>query len=229
MSLFVIADLHLSFGVKKPMDIFGGWENYTELLRDNWINLVNNDDTVVIPGDFSWAMKIEEALPDFKFVDALPGKKILIKGNHDFWWTTLKKNTDFVKANGIFSISFLQNNHFVYEDTAVCGARGWFFEDADNFSERVAAREVTRLDLSLSSAQNGGAENKLAFLHFPPIYKNRICNEIVNTLRRYNVKRCFYGHLHGHATAGAFNGELDGTEYRLVSADYLKFVPLKVL
>lgn len=228
MALFTIADLHLSFSVEKPMDVFAGWENYIPLLEENWRSQISNDDTVVLPGDFSWGIDLTQTREDFAFLNALPGKKILLRGNHDYWWVSVSKNYAFLKENGFENIEFLQNNYFLYDNTALCGCRGWFFDSAEQFSEKVAAREAIRLELSLSAAEKAGIEEKIVFLHFPPLNKYHSCDDLIELMHRYHVKTCYYGHLHGYAIGGAFNGERDGITYQLVSADHLKFMPLKI-
>jgi predicted phosphohydrolase len=229
MSLFVIGDTHLSFGVQKPMDIFAGWENHTELLRDAWCRLIHPEDTVVLAGDISWGMSMEEALPDFQWLDALPGKeKIILKGNHDYWWTTAGKAKRFFAARGIDSIEILHNTCFFYGDTAICGTRGWFYEEerGGEHDKKIMLREVGRLETSLNAA---GEREKIVFLHYPPIYQNYRCAEILALFRAYGVRRCYYGHLHGKSITWAFNGELEGTAYRLISADAVAFKPQLVL
>lgn len=228
VSLFTIADLHLSFSVKKPMDVFAGWENYLEILETNWREQITDDDTVVLPGDFSWGMNLLETREDFSFLNDLPGKKILLRGNHDYWWVSVSKNYAFVKENGFQNIDFLQNNYFLYEDTAICGSRGWFFDSADQYSEKVAAREAIRLDLSLSAADKAGIRDKIVFLHFPPLNKFHSCDDLIEVMHCHGVKFCYYGHLHGYAIGGAFNGEKDGIDYQLISGDFLRFFPLKI-
>lgn len=228
MAIYSISDLHLSFGVNKPMDVFRGWENYTELLKENWLNTVKAEDTVVLPGDFSWGLKTEETLNDFMYLNSLPGKKILLKGNHDFWWTTLKKNEDFLKSNGIDNVSFLQNGHYEVENIAICGARGWFLEDTDNFSQKISDREVIRLRFSLESAEKAGLDEKIVFLHFPPVYKDKICDNLIELMHQFNVKECYYGHIHGGSSYDAFNGIYENISMKMVSADYLRFSPLKI-
>ena len=228
MSLFTIGDLHLSLGVKKPMDIFSGWENYVDLLRQNWLETVGEEDTVVIPGDFSWAMNLTETQKDFTFLASLPGKKILLRGNHDYWWTSVTKTRNFLASLELGSIDFLQNNYIPYEGKALCGTRGWFFDSAEAFSEKVAAREAIRLELSLQAAEQNGFAEKIVFLHFPPLNKVHRCDDLIALMQKYGVKACYYGHLHGFAIGGAWIGPSDGIDFQLVSADHLKFIPKKI-
>lgn len=228
MSLFVIGDLHLPFGVTKPMDIFSGWENYAELLRENWQNTVTEADTVILPGDFSWAMKLSETQKDFAFLSSLPGKKIMLRGNHDYWWTSVTKTRSFLSELNIQNIDFIQNNFIEYEGAALCGTRGWFFDSSEAFSEKVAARENIRLELSLKAAEEAGYHEKIVFLHFPPINRLHRCDELIELMTRYGVKECYYGHLHGYAIKNAFIGVQNSIDFQLISSDYLRFMPKKI-
>lgn len=222
MSLFAIADTHLSLGTNKPMDSFPGWNDYVERLGNNWNSIVKEEDTVVIVGDISWAMNFDELYEDFSFLNDLNGKKIIVKGNHDYWWNTLSKMNKFIEENNFDSINILQNNSYDVEGISVCGSRGWMFESSDEHDEKILSREVGRIKMSLDSAVN---ENRILFLHYPPITTNSSCNEILDTLKKYGIKKCFYGHLHGMATKYAFEGEYDGIDFKLISADRLSFVP----
>ncbi len=225
MSIYAIADLHLSLGTTKPMDVFSGWEGYTELLKTNWNNLVNEEDTVVLPGDISWSMKLEECYEDFNYINQLPGRKIIIKGNHDYWWTSLKKMQEYLNHHEFNSISILHNNSFLVENVAICGTRSWLFERGEPFDQKVVLREAGRLIASLESAGN---YEKIVFLHYPPIFRNEYSDLIIDAIKKYNVKSCYYGHLHSHTIKHAFNATADGIKYRLVSADALNFSPLKI-
>lgn len=228
MALFVIADLHLPLGVNKPMDIFGGWDNYVERLEYNWQLLVKPQDTVMIPGDLCWAMKLDEALPDLKFLDALNGTKILSKGNHDLWWSTVTKVNNFFSENNIKSIKLLFNNHYAYGEYALCGTRGWINEYSEPADELVIAREAQRLQTSLSGAAAQGLK-PIAFLHYPPLYLTGVNQPIIDVLHRYDVKDCFYGHIHGKkGHSCAVKGLVDGINYHLISSDYLQFMPLDI-
>ncbi|MCD7823768.1 MAG: metallophosphoesterase [Oscillospiraceae bacterium] len=227
MSLFVIADLHLSLASDKPMDIFGGWNNYVERLERNWQNVVRPEDTVVIPGDISWAMDLEEALEDFKFISKLNGNKIILKGNHDYWWSTKTKADRFLAENGIKNISFLHNNHYRYEEFGICGTRGWINDGSEPADAKVIAREAGRLSLSIQGAIDEGLI-PVVFLHYPPVYAEVENPDILEVLKRYDVKLCFYGHLHGRSHGLAINGDKYGINFRLISSDYLQFMPLNV-
>lgn len=226
MSLFAIADTHLSFGTDKPMDAFPGWNDYTRRLEENWRKLVGADDTVVIAGDISWAMDFETLKVDFEFLNSLPGKKLIVKGNHDYWWTTMTKMNKFVQENGFTSISFLHNNSYEYGSVSLCASRGWFFDSPEEQDEKVLMREVGRIRASLNAAVSG---EKIVFLHYPPVTSNGICAEIVDLLKEYEIKKCYYGHLHGAAVRYAFEGECSGIDFRLISADRLSFVPLLII
>ncbi len=222
MSLFAIADTHLSFGTDKPMDSFEGWNHYTQRLKNNWNHLVNEKDYVVIAGDISWAMNFNELTPDFAFINALNGKKIILKGNHDYWWNTVKKMNEFLCQNQFDSISFLYNNSVEFDGFSVCGSRGWFFDSEEEQDEKVLRREVLRLKMSLDCAKS---EEKIVFLHYPPVTINGSCDEILELLKEYGIKKCYYGHLHGAAAKYALDDNIDSIDFKLISADRLNFTP----
>ena len=227
MALFALGDPHLSLGSAKPMDVFGGaWVGYVEKLKAGF-RMVREEDTVVLCGDLSWGMSLQEAEPDFAFLHALPGKKILLKGNHDYWWETTAKMTRFFEERGFSDFSVLHNNCLFYGDVALCGTRGWFLdEEKKGHNEKMLRREMMRLETSLKAA---GDREKYCFLHYPPIYQGYQCPGILELLERYQVKKCCYGHLHGHSMRLAIEGERGGTAFTLVSADHLGFVPKKIL
>lgn len=228
MALFAIADLHLSLGEDKPMDVFAGWNDYVSRLKNNWLRLIDNDDSVVIGGDISWAMKLEETLTDFRWIENLPGKKILLKGNHDYWWATKKKIDNFLIENNLNSISILFNNAYVCGDYAVCGTRGWLLENDAPEDVKVLNREVGRLRASIDSALKTGKE-PVVFLHYPPYYNGIECKEIIDVLIEYNIKKCYYGHIHGAKNfRNAFEGNYKGVELKLISCDKLSFAPILV-
>ncbi|MBQ7737090.1 MAG: metallophosphoesterase [Oscillospiraceae bacterium] len=228
MSLFAIGDLHLALGApEKNMEVFSGrWTGYVDKIRRGF-DLVGAEDTCVICGDFCWAMDLEAALPDFAFLNELPGKKILLKGNHDYWWNTAAKMNAFFRRNGLDTLSLLHNNCVPFEDAAVCGTRGWFYEEETGAAHdaKILRREAGRLETSLRCA---GDREKIVFLHYPPIYQHYRCGEIMELLVRYGVRECYYGHIHGNGSRSAFQGEENGVHYRLLSADYLDFYPLKI-
>ena len=227
MALYAIGDLHLSLGTNKPMDVFGPkWANYVERIQENFSKL-NDDDVIVIAGDISWGMSLEQSLPDFQFIDALPGRKILLKGNHDYWWNTAAKMERFFAENGLTTMEILHNNCRFYGDVALCGTRGWFYEldNQGTHNEKVLLREVGRLETSLKGA---GEREKLCFLHYPPIYQGYKCPEMLELLDKYEVERCYYGHLHGYTHRRAFEGMREKTEYALIAADYVAFQPVKI-
>ena len=227
MALYAIGDLHLSLGAAKPMDVFGGnWVGYMDKLKEG-LSIIGPEDTTVLLGDLSWALSLDESTPDFAWINDIPGRKIILKGNHDYWWSTASKFNKFCEANGFENMFILNNNHFEYNGWAICGTRGWFFEEehSGEHDEKVFKRELIRLETSLKSA---GELPKMVFLHYPPRYKGYQCNEILDLLNQYEVRRCFYGHLHGPSHKLAMEGLWDGTEFRLVSADFLDFKPLTV-
>ena len=228
MALYAIGDTHLSLGGSKPMDIFGDkWENHAEKLEKGFAAL-GEDDLCVICGDISWGMGIEECREDFLFIHKLPGKKIILKGNHDYWWSTAAKARKFFQENGIDSIDILYNNCFEYKGFALCGTRGWFYEEekGGEHGKKIMRREVMRLEASLKAA---GDRQKLVFLHYPPVYIHYSCPEILELLKKHEVRLCCYGHIHGRGCAAAFKGWRDGTEFKLVSADFLDFAPVKLM
>lgn len=228
MKLYVIADLHLPLSVDKPMDIFGGWENYVERLEENWRKKIAPEDTVVLPGDISWAMSLEESYKDMKFIHDLPGTKIISKGNHDYWWNTASKMNRFFEENGLTSLHILHNNHYAFGQTGICGSRGWINENGEPADTKVLMREAQRLDVSIQSAEQAGLR-PVAFLHYPPVYANSVNEPMLEVLGRHKIKWCFYGHLHGKKThKNAFIGQRGGINYRLISADFLQFDPMDI-
>lgn len=225
MSLFAIADLHLSLGVDKPMDVFPGWEGYVQKLEENWRKNVRPEDTVVIAGDLSWALDIEESVEDFSFLNSLPGTKILLKGNHDLWFSTKTKVERFFEEHGFSTLKILFNNAYEYGDYAICGTRGWMNDQAE---KKVLMRECGRLRLSLEAGKK--LEKKpLVFLHYPPVYGGGECYEILDVLLEYDIKRVWYGHIHGYSAGYAINGERNGIDFRLISCDFIQFNPVKIM
>ena len=224
MALYAMGDLHLCLGAPKPMDVFGGaWVGYMEKLKRG-LSVITGDDTLILMGDLSWALDLNSAVADFAWINEIPGRKIILKGNHDYWWSTQAKFTKFCVENGFSDLNLLNNNCYFYEDWAICGTRGWFFEEERSgvHDEKVFRRELIRLEASLKAA---GDREKMVFLHYPPRYKGYTCREILDLLKSYGVRRCFYGHLHGASHKLAMEGTWDGIEYRLLSADYLNFQP----
>ena len=225
MSVYAIGDTHLSFSVDKPMDIFKGWDDYAQRIENNWQHLISNEDTVIINGDISWAMGLEQAEKDLEFLNKLNGIKIISKGNHDYWWNTITKMEKFCKEKGFDSIKFLHNNAYKVGEIAIAGTRGWFFDAEKDNVDKVMARECARLQRSIDEAKKLGGE-VVVFLHYPPISTAKVCEPIMNVLKENNVERCYYGHLHGGAINGAINEVYDGIKFQLISADYLNFCPL---
>lgn len=227
MKLFAIADTHLSFGVDKPMDVFRGWENYVERLKNFWESTISEEDTVMIAGDISWGMNLEEALPDFQFLHQLPGTKIFLKGNHDYWFGTKKKTEDFWKQHGLDSLNMLFNNFFPFGEYGICGTRGWLNEPGEPAQLKVIQREAARLRMSLDACLKEKKE-PIVFLHYPPVSKSGNSEEITNVLEEYHIKRVYYGHLHGASHQHAIQGLYHGTNYTLIAGDYLRFEPIVV-
>lgn len=228
MALYAIGDLHLCLGASKPMDIFGGaWVGYMDKLKDG-LSVITHEDTTVLLGDLSWALGMDAAIADFAWMNQIPGRKIILKGNHDYWWSTAAKFYKFCEENGFENFHILNNNCYVYGDIAICGTRGWFYEEdrSGEHDEKVFKRELGRLEASLKAA---GEKQKIVFLHYPPRYKGYECQEILSLLRQYDVRQCFYGHLHGASHGLAQEGLWDGIDFKLVAADKLQFKPWKVM
>jgi hypothetical protein len=226
MALYAIADLHLSLTADKPMDAFPGWQDYVARLQRNWIRLVDPEDTVVIGGDVSWGMSLEEAAADFAFLDRLPGRKLLLKGNHDYWWATRRKMDDFFAANGWNSLHILHNDAYdAGGGMAACGTRGWFYDAEADADKKILAREVGRLRASVAAARKLGRE-PVAFLHYPPVYAGAVCDEILGALHEEGIRRCYYGHIHGAGIRKAYRGGYEGIALELIAADALSFTPL---
>ena len=227
MALYAIGDLHLCLGKSKPMDIFGGaWVGYMDKLKQG-VSQITDEDTTVLLGDLSWAIDLTEATADFSWINEIPGRKIILKGNHDYWWSTAAKFYKFCEENHFSNMYVLNNNHYVYNDIAICGTRGWFYEEerSSPHDEKVFKRELLRLEASLQAA---GELPKVLFLHYPPRYKGYECQEILDIMKKYDVRKCYYGHLHGASRGLAMEGLWDGVEYKLVSADRLDFAPHRV-
>ena len=227
MALYAIGDLHLSFEADKPMDVFGPlWAGYVDRLRAG-LSCVGPEDTTVLLGDLSWSMDLDHARADFAFLDAIPGRKIILKGNHDYWWTTASKFYKFCTSQNFSNLWILNNNCYEYGDIAICGTRGWFFEEERGTAhdEKIMNRELIRLETSLRSA---GDREKICFLHYPPIYRGYRCQPILDLLHRYGVRQCWYGHLHAESHRLAVIGDFEGIDFRLVSADYINFTPIAV-
>ncbi len=223
MALFGISDLHLSFDKDKPMDIFRGWENYTSRLEENWKKTVKEDDTVVLPGDFSWALKLEETKPDFLFLESLPGKKILLKGNHDLWWSTAKKIKEFFEKENIKTVDILFNNCHEIGEYAICGTRGWIKENKEE--EKIVLREAARLETSISMALKLG-KKPIVFLHYPPVFATGVSTEIIKVLKKYSITTVYHGHIHG--SGRNFIQNYDGISFVLLSCDSLDFTPFPI-
>lgn len=234
MSIYVIGDLHLSFGQDKPMNIFGeNWNDHANKIKNNWIKKVKEDDLVVLPGDFSWAMHLEDAFEDFKYLSKLPGTKLLLKGNHDYWWSTLNKMKNYLNENGFNKIDFIYNSAYLYNNKIIVGTRGWSLQDSEN-SNKMIHRESERLKLSIEDGikQFGIDKEIICFMHYPPINSKNIMKnnhlEFFSTMKQYNVKRCYYGHLHGKSHMEAINEIVEGIKFQLVSSDYLNFDLIKI-
>ena len=229
MAIYAIADLHLSFEENKPMSVFGdNWEGHSKKIKENWIKKVKPDDTVILPGDFSWATYLSNAEKDFAFLNELPGKKILLKGNHDYWWTTVTNMKIYLEEKGFTTIDFLYNNSYCIENKIIVGTRGWNSIEAEE-SEKMLNRETIRLKLSIENGlQNYGKDKEIiCFMHYPPITQNNLhyqkFSQFVAIMKEYGIKKCYYGHLHGPSHKDAVEGEIEGITFKLVSADYLNF------
>lgn len=224
MSVFSISDLHLPIGVKKPMEIFGQrWENYVEKIEKNWIDTITDDDYIIIPGDISWATYLDEAVPDLKFINSLPGTKIISKGNHDYWWPTLNKLDELKERENLSKLVFLHNNFYTFGNYTVCACRGWLTPEDKKFSgedEKIYRRELIREELSLKAAKESGAENIILAIHYPPL------SGFYEVAEKYDVRKIVYGHLH-HETQGNYHEISQLTS--LVACDYLRFLPEKII
>ena len=234
MAIYAISDLHLSFGNNKPMDIFGvNWENHTEKIKTDWLKKVKNDDLVLLPGDFSWAMYLQDTYQDFEYLNKLPGKKLLLKGNHDYWWTTLNKLRTFVEEEKFSNIDFIYNNAYEFENKIIVGTRGWSFGESEE-DKKIAKREAMRLELSINEGKKlyGKEKEIIAFMHYPPIINSHIVknepSDYVRVMQKYGIKKCFYGHLHSTSIQEAVDGNYFGIEFKLVSADGVDFKLVKI-
>ena len=223
MKIFAIGDLHLSLDerIEKPMDIFGSrWANHHNRIKEHWEELVGPNDVVVIPGDISWGLRENEALADLEWISKLPGRKILTKGNHDLWWTSVSRLNKLHE-----NMTFLQNKCIMVSDkVAICGSRGWFYDAQTGLDKKVIAREASRIDRSIEEGKKLGGE-LIVFLHYPPLSQEQKCDEIMQVLIKHGIERCFYGHLHGGSCLYAVQEKVDGIEFFLVSADFLQFCP----
>ncbi len=229
MALFAISDLHLSFGVDKPMNVFGRvWKDYEKKIEKNWINQVNTNDTVIIAGDISWGIDFSESQKDFEYINNMPGKKIILRGNHDYYFSTKTKVENFLKESKFDTISVLHNNAFDLENYILCGARGWgITENTDKEADKkIILREEGRLKISIEEAkkiqekykEKGRKKDIIAAMHFPPFTGN-----FQKMLEENNIKKCVYGHLHGYGHSLVKEGNINGVEYIMVGCDYTKF------
>ena len=229
MALYTISDLHLGFNVEKPMDIFGDkWKNHSDKIKENWLSKITEEDMVLIAGDISWSLKEQDSKYDLDWINELPGKKIISKGNHDYWWGSI------AKLNSRYeNTKFLQNNFYVYKNYAICGTRGWICPGGDKYSskdQKIYSREQIRLRLSLDAAKSNGFEKIIVMLHYPPTNENFGESEFTKIIKEYKVEKVIYGHLHGPVLYGKLlNGYFDEVEYILTSADYLDFNPKRIL
>lgn len=230
MAIYAISDLHLSFNTDKPMDVFG-WNNYEEKIRADWKNKVTENDLVLLTGDFSWEMKLNNTYKDFEYLARLPGKKLLLKGNHDYWWTTLKSMRTFLEEKNIKNIDFIYNNSYEFENNIITGTRGWNLDTETKEDEKIKNREVIRLENSIKEGMEKFGEGKkiIACMHYPPILKDNKNNAFTQTLEKYNVNYCIYGHLHGKSQSNVIEGLYNNIEYKMVSCDYTDFKLIKII
>lgn len=231
MAIFAISDLHLSLSGDKPMDVFGHkWENYTEKMRKMWNSIVKEDDAVIVPGDISWATYIDDAVADFDYIDKLNGRKLILKGNHDYWWTTKNKMNAFLKSHGFDTVEILQNDAVMHDGTAICGTRGWEIPhpDCEGENRKIYEREKQRLILSLECAKALKPERIIAAMHYPPVDKGKETSDFIEIMKEYKVDECVFGHLHAASHLVAPIGTYGGIKLSLVACDYLNFTPLLV-
>lgn len=230
MAIYALADLHLSFGTNKPMDVFGeAWGDYTEKIKTNWHSVVTKQDLVVIPGDVSWATYLEDAYNDFKFINELPGNKVILKGNHDYWWTTLSKMEKFLNENSFDTIKILNNTAIEFENAAICGTRGWWYKEGQTEDdEKILDREKKRLVLALEEAVKLKKDRIIVGIHYPPIDKDSPNRDFFEIMKQYGVETCVYGHLHSFSHKNAVVGEVEGINLKLVAGDFVNFMPVLV-
>lgn len=226
MSIYAISDLHLSFGTNKPMDIFGdNWGNHWEKIKTDWVQKVKEQDLVLLPGDFSWATYLEDTYEDFKYLNDLPGKKILLKGNHDYWWTTLKSMREYLEKNKFSNIDFLYNNSYLYDDYIIAGTKGWQWNESEE-DLKLLKRELLRLEMSIKDGTEkyGNDKKIIVCTHYPPFNTTKNVDiDCIKLMKQYNVEKCLYGHLHGNSHKEALQGTIDGIDFKLVSCDYTNF------
>ena len=237
MSVFVISDLHLSTNADKSMEVFGPrWQNYTQRLQANWNAVVDKNDTVIVPGDISWGLTLEDAVSDLMFLNGLNGNKIIGKGNHDFWWQTLTKIQKMFSQNQIETIRIMHNNAYIVENMIVCGTRGWYNGDSKSHAtnnvdnQKIINREVIRLRLALTGAKQLQEQSSLpiiVFLHFPPVWCDLVCREIVDVLHEFEISKCYFGHIHGLVEHNR-NFTFEGIRFSLISSDHINFTPVPV-
>lgn len=228
MAIFAVSDLHLPLGVDKPMNVFGSkWDNYVEKLKENWQKIVKPEDIVIMPGDISWATYLEDSVADFEYINSLNGKKVILKGNHDYWWTTMNKLSIFMAEHKFSTIEFVHNSAVMYGETAICGTRGWNIahDNSSDEDKKIFMREKQRMILSLEDAKRKKAKEIIVAMHYPPVEKDGLNRDFIEILKEYGVKKCVYGHLHAAAQNFACQGDVDGVKLTLVSCDYLNFIP----
>lgn len=230
MAIYTISDLHLSLGMNKPMDIFGdNWENHDKKIRSNWIKKVKEEDLILLPGDFSWAMYIQDAKKDFEYLNELPGTKLLLKGNHDYWWESLKRMREFLKENNFSKIDFIYNNSYIWENKIIVGTRGW--SEQEENPEKIIRRENLRLELSIQDGIKKFGDDKeiIVCMHYPPFngYESPELN-FIETMKKYNIKICIYGHIHSEVGKEAKKGNIDGIKFVMASSDQTNFDLIKI-
>lgn len=229
MSLYAMSDLHLSHFKPKPMDIFDEiWKDHPLKIQNNWNNIVSDDDWVIVPGDITWGGNMTEAMPDLDYISRLNGNKIIFQGNHDYFWNSTQR------LNSMYdNMVFVKNSYYKYNDTAICGTRGWVCPNDSRYTpndEKIYKREAGRLENSIKAAINDGYESVIVAMHFPPTNDKKEESIFVEILKKYSVKNVIYGHLHGKGKYElSYLGEVDGINYKLVSADYLNFSPIKIM
>lgn len=228
MALYAIADLHLSFSSDKPMDIYGAaWKNHTERVKEAWQSKINQEDTVIIAGDISWGLRLSEAMADLEWIHQLPGKKVMVKGNHDPWWASVSK------LNALFEdMFFLQNTFYPYEDYAICGSRGWVCPGSSEFGahdEKIYQRELLRVRASFEAALKAGYQKYVGVLHYPPANEKKDDSGFTEIFEEYGAEKVVYGHLHGERGRYAVQESRGQVEYHLISCDYLGCDPIRLL
>ena len=238
MAIYALADLHLCLSCPdKSMAIcWASWTDYVKRIKENWEKTVTNEDTVLITGDISWATYVDKAEEDFRFISDLPGRKLLSRGNHDYWWTTMKKMEEFFAEKGFGNMEFVRTNVLEAEGCLITGPRGWMIESKDSIegseNRKIYEREKLRIQMcidKLKEADPDHAKKHILMIHYPPLTAKQGFTEFASMIAEGGVDICVYGHLHGRSHSKAFEGDFEGTRFVCTSADYVGFEPVKIV